>query len=86
MSFSNYNNKNTISEQLSSTITEDLDETINSGLNSPAREVSPKFVVGSKKYGRRSRPHINEITTDSSSISDSDNEAVVPSTNKVGLF
>ncbi|KAG5867823.1 hypothetical protein JTB14_028228 [Gonioctena quinquepunctata] len=30
---------------------------------SPEREVSPKFVYGSKKYGRRSRPRNDEITT-----------------------
>lgn len=30
---------------------------------SPEREVSPKFVFGSKKYGRRSRPRVNDIST-----------------------
>ncbi|XP_015838739.1 ninein homolog isoform X2 [Tribolium castaneum] len=29
---------------------------------SPDREVSPKFIYGSKKYGRRSRPRSDEIT------------------------
>lgn len=29
---------------------------------SPEREVSPKFVFGSKKYGRRSRPRANDIS------------------------
>lgn len=29
---------------------------------SPEREVSPKLVYGSKKYGRRSRPRIDEVT------------------------
>ncbi|CAH0554943.1 unnamed protein product [Brassicogethes aeneus] len=29
---------------------------------SPDREVSPKLVFGSKKYGRRSRPRIDEVT------------------------
>lgn len=31
--------------------------------SSPDREVSPKFVYGSKKYGRRSRPRQDEITS-----------------------
>lgn len=31
--------------------------------SSPDREVSPKFVYGSKKYGRRSRPKTDEITS-----------------------
>lgn len=41
------------------------------------REVSPKFVVGSKKYGRRSRPRedCNGLDT-SSDFSNSDNESV----------
>lgn len=30
---------------------------------SPEREVSPKFVYGSKKYGRRSRPRKDEVNT-----------------------
>lgn len=30
--------------------------------SSPEREVSPKFVYGSKKYGRRSRPRSDEIS------------------------
>ena len=44
------------------------------------REISPKLIVGTKKYGRRSRPTQNseEITEDTS---DSDNE-VVPSSDK----
>ncbi|XP_058826455.1 ninein isoform X2 [Topomyia yanbarensis] len=44
------------------------------------REVSPKFIVGTKKYGRRSRPRddINGLDT-SSDLSNSDNESVPPS-------
>lgn len=41
------------------------------------REVSPKFVVGTKKYGRRSRPREDSNGVDSSSdFSNSDNESV----------
>nr|XP_040234685.2 uncharacterized protein LOC120956927 isoform X2 [Anopheles coluzzii] len=41
------------------------------------REVSPKFVVGTKKYGRRSRPREDVNGLDSSSLSsNSDNESV----------
>ncbi|XP_065075750.1 ninein homolog isoform X2 [Ochlerotatus camptorhynchus] len=41
------------------------------------REVSPKFVVGTKKYGRRSRPREDCNGVDSSSdFSNSDNESV----------
>uniref|UniRef100_A0A182NE74 EF-hand domain-containing protein n=1 Tax=Anopheles dirus TaxID=7168 RepID=A0A182NE74_9DIPT len=41
------------------------------------REVSPKFVVGTKKYGRRSRPREDVNGHDSSSLSsNSDNESV----------
>ncbi|XP_062548907.1 blastoderm-specific protein 25D isoform X2 [Armigeres subalbatus] len=41
------------------------------------REVSPKFVVGTKKYGRRSRPREDNTGLDSSSdFSNSDNESV----------
>uniref|UniRef100_A0A182QM03 Blastoderm-specific protein 25D n=1 Tax=Anopheles farauti TaxID=69004 RepID=A0A182QM03_9DIPT len=41
------------------------------------REVSPKFVVGTKKYGRRSRPREDVNGLDSSSLSsNSDNETV----------
>uniref|UniRef100_A0A182PMC5 EF-hand domain-containing protein n=1 Tax=Anopheles epiroticus TaxID=199890 RepID=A0A182PMC5_9DIPT len=48
----------------------DLDE-------SSDREVSPKFVVGTKKYGRRSRPREDVNGLDSSSLSsNSDNESV----------
>lgn len=43
----NLQNENTVSE---------MDK------GSPDREVSPKFVYGSKKYGRRSRPRNDEIT------------------------
>ncbi|XP_060528922.1 ninein-like protein [Cylas formicarius] len=32
------------------------------GKSSPDREVSPKFVYGTKKYGRRSRPRSDEVT------------------------
>lgn len=35
---------------------------------SPEREVSPKFVFGSKKYGRRSRPRGNDITEQNENI------------------
>ncbi|XP_059617034.1 blastoderm-specific protein 25D [Phlebotomus argentipes] len=40
---------------------------------SPGREVSPKCIVGTKKYGRRSRPTSANLS--SSSLSESDNEA-----------
>ncbi|XP_055539809.1 blastoderm-specific protein 25D isoform X2 [Wyeomyia smithii] len=41
------------------------------------REVSPKFVVGAKKYGRRSRPRDDTTALDTSSdFSNSDNESV----------
>lgn len=36
------------------------------------REVSPKLIVGTKKYGRRSRPH-NDIGLNELSVTDSDN-------------
>uniref|UniRef100_A0A1L8DD27 Putative blastoderm-specific protein 25d isoform x2 n=1 Tax=Nyssomyia neivai TaxID=330878 RepID=A0A1L8DD27_9DIPT len=39
---------------------------------SPGREVSPKCIVGTKKYGRRSRPSSAHLS--SSSLSESDNE------------
>lgn len=53
-----------------STSTSDED-TLVSGQQSPiTREVSPKFVVGGKKYGRRSRPQSASFD----SQSDSDNE------------
>ncbi|XP_055710040.1 blastoderm-specific protein 25D isoform X2 [Phlebotomus papatasi] len=39
---------------------------------SPGREVSPKCIVGTKKYGRRSRPTSANLS--SSSLSESDNE------------
>ncbi|XP_058453361.1 blastoderm-specific protein 25D isoform X2 [Malaya genurostris] len=47
------------------------------------REVSPKFIVGTKKYGRRSRPRedCNGLDT-SSDLSNSDNESVSPSQQK----
>lgn len=46
------------------------------------REISPKLVVGSKKYGRRSRPtQDNEDLIDETSDSDNEN-AVVPSLDK----
>uniref|UniRef100_A0A182MHC3 EF-hand domain-containing protein n=1 Tax=Anopheles culicifacies TaxID=139723 RepID=A0A182MHC3_9DIPT len=45
--------------------------------DSSDREVSPKFVVGTKKYGRRSRPREDVNGLDSSSLSsNSDNESV----------
>ncbi|KAL1491895.1 hypothetical protein ABEB36_012417 [Hypothenemus hampei] len=37
------------------------DNMISDNVNSPDREVSPKYVYGSKKYGRRSRPKTDEI-------------------------
>ncbi|XP_035794226.1 blastoderm-specific protein 25D-like isoform X2 [Anopheles albimanus] len=43
------------------------------------REVLPKFVVGTKKYGRRSRPRLEDVTggcESSSQSSNSDNESV----------
>lgn len=46
------------------------EDTIVSGHQSPSREVSPKFIVGGKKYGRRSRPQSASFD----SQSDSDNE------------
>ncbi|XP_050076531.1 putative leucine-rich repeat-containing protein DDB_G0290503 isoform X2 [Anopheles maculipalpis] len=46
--------------------------------DSSDREVSPKFVVGTKKYGRRSRPRDDVNGLDSSSLSsNSDNESVI---------
>ena len=46
----------------------------NDGPISPGREISPKLIMGSKKYGRRSRPQ--SLVTDSShSDTDDDNEA-----------
>lgn len=50
--------------------------------NESDREISPKYIVGTKKYGRRSRPTQNpdELVHDTS---DSDNEAsIVPSIEK----
>lgn len=44
------------------------------------REVSPKFIVGSKKYGRRSRPQF--ISTDSSP-SESDDPETINSNNSI---
>ncbi|KAJ8955160.1 hypothetical protein NQ318_009053 [Aromia moschata] len=38
------------------------EDIIDTEKSSPDREVSPKFVYGSKKYGRRSRPRNDEIT------------------------
>jgi hypothetical protein len=54
----------------------------NSDNESSDREVKPKFIVGNKKYGRKSRPRENE---ELSSHSDSDNETVnvVPSSQTV---
>lgn len=46
------------------------EDTLVSGQQSPSREVSPKFIVGGKKYGRRSRPQSASFD----SQSDSDNE------------
>ncbi|XP_055595694.1 blastoderm-specific protein 25D isoform X2 [Uranotaenia lowii] len=42
------------------------------------REVSPKFVVGTKKYGRRSRPRTDDCNglDSGSDVSNSDNESV----------
>lgn len=45
------------------------------GITSPLREIAPKFVVGSKKYGRRSRPHCTTNLSEESS-SDSENEQI----------
>ncbi|XP_055375666.1 blastoderm-specific protein 25D isoform X2 [Condylostylus longicornis] len=42
-----------------------------SGPDSPGREISPKLIMGAKKYGRRSRPQ--SIATDSS-LSETDDE------------
>ncbi|KAH8395473.1 hypothetical protein KR215_006991 [Drosophila sulfurigaster] len=54
------------------------DETTNTNIESPPepeasdREVSPKLVVGTKKYGRRSKPH-QDIGLNARSATDSDN-------------
>lgn len=54
------------------------DETTSAYIESPVeaeasdREVSPKLIVGTKKYGRRSRPH-NDIGLNELSVTDSDN-------------
>ncbi|KAH8306673.1 hypothetical protein KR044_006304 [Drosophila immigrans] len=54
------------------------DETSNTYIESPPeadtsdREVSPKLIVGTKKYGRRSRPH-QDIGINTQSATDSDN-------------
>lgn len=42
------------------------------GQQSPIREVSPKCIVGTKKYGRRSRPSQNTIALIDSSDSDTE--------------
>lgn len=54
-----------------------INTTDNDNEESSDREVSPKFVVGTKKYGRRSRPRqdCNGFDT-SSDFSNSDNESV----------
>lgn len=50
---------------------------VQSDVEASDREISPKFVVGTKKYGRRSRPQDSEDLLEDTS--DSDNEtAVVP--------
>lgn len=47
-------------------------------LSSPEREVSPKYVWGSKKYGRRSRPDLDSNDTDNDFLSDfSDSEVFI---------
>nr|CAD7259826.1 unnamed protein product [Timema shepardi] len=50
-----------------------------SGRGSPEREVSPKFVFGQKKYGRRSRPESTELEEENSedNLEDSDSEIIV---------
>nr|CAD7392472.1 unnamed protein product [Timema cristinae] len=50
-----------------------------SGRGSPEREVSPKFVFGQKKYGRRSRPESTELDEENSedNLEDSDSEIIV---------
>ncbi|XP_063240815.1 ninein-like protein isoform X2 [Bacillus rossius redtenbacheri] len=48
-----------------------------SGRGSPDREVSPKFVFGKKKYGRRSRPESAEFDEQDDDGEDSDLELVV---------
>nr|CAD7568032.1 unnamed protein product [Timema californicum] len=49
-----------------------------SGRGSPEREVSPKFVFGQKKYGRRSRPESTELEEENSedNLEDSDSEII----------
>ena len=46
----------------------------------PEREVSPKFVFGKKKYGRRSRPESTEqeVTLEQDESDDSDLDIFVP--------
>ncbi|KAI8125921.1 Blastoderm-specific protein 25D [Lucilia cuprina] len=45
---------------------------VDSPPESPDREVSPKLVVGTKKYGRRSRPHTTQRISNEQTASDSD--------------
>lgn len=45
---------------------------------SPTREVAPKLVMGSKKYGRRSRPQFNEKLEASQSEGEAEEEAERP--------
>ncbi|XP_037903947.1 blastoderm-specific protein 25D isoform X2 [Hermetia illucens] len=56
------------------------EEYLHGAPDSPGREISPKLVMGTKKYGRRSRPQ--SLVSDSS-LTDSDTEtiAVVPNMN-----
>lgn len=76
-------NEMTQNDQLSSTLIADCDQTLEShGIKSPLREISPKFVVGSKKYGRRSRPQYTDPSEYSLS-SDSDNEQITNTTSAI---
>lgn len=56
-----------------------LDATTSSNSSgSPSREVSPKYVVAGKKYGRRSRPASGAFDDMSSSDTDADATAAAP--------
>lgn len=48
------------------------------------REVSPKLVVGAKKYGRRSKPENNEKELEESSTQAVDNEEHMENEENVG--
>lgn len=69
-------------DHLQSTLSLESEQSLEcDGIKSPLREISPKFVVGSKKYGRRSRPQYASDIAEDVPSSDSDNEQIVNSTN-----